>query len=555
MTTLTRRVIAQFPATGQSQNQQAPLDNLLNKLFTDGVTLVQAIFILLVGWIIASILKSVIKKLLSQTQIDNQIAAWITGRESTDSSIPIEKWISELVYWLIILFAVVACLNTLDLEAAYAPLNQLLGEITGFLPKILGAAVLLGIAWLLATLVKLIVTRILAGLQLDQRLGQQGTEAVGTAETSLEQTIGNALYWFIFLLFLPSILSTLKLQGTLLPVQGLLDEILAIIPNILAAIIIGAVGWVVAQIIRRVVTNLLAATPINQIGTKFGLSSETTGQSISQIIGTIVFVLILIPVAITALEALQIAAISQPATEMLNQVLNLLPKLFAATVVIGLSYVGGRYLSELVVNILTSVGFNNIFQWLGIAQTPFTPTTPAEPYTTPPTSEDPDTSAESYTTPSIPETTTSSTRTPSELVGIIVIVAVMSVASLTAVDILQIEALKTVVGTLLAIAAQVLVGLAVLALGLYLSNLCFNLITSSGTRQSKFLGHTARISILIFVVAMALQQMGIAPNIVNLAFGLLVGGIAAAIALAFGLGGREVAGEQLREWLNNFKQN
>ena len=54
---------------------------------------------------------------------------------------------------------------------------------------------------------------------------------------------------------------------------------------------------------------------------------------------------------------------------------------------------------------------------------------------------------------------------------------------------------------------------------------------------------------------MSLQQMGIAPNIVNLAFGLLVGGIAAAIALAFGLGGREVAAEQLREWLNNIKEN
>lgn len=344
---------------------------------------------------------------------------------------------------------------------------------------------------------------------------------------SVAQTIGNAIYWFIFLLFLPSILSTLQLQGTLVPVQGLLDQILAVIPNILGAVIIGTVGWVVAKIIQRVVSSLLAATPINEIGAKFGLSTDPTGNSLSGIIGTVVNVLILIPVAITALDALQIQAISQPATEMLNQVLTLLPKLFAATVVLGLAYVGGQYLSEMVSNVLSSVGFNNVFQWLGIAQTP-------------------PTSTEDSATPS--------TRTPSEIAGIVILVAVMLIAALTAVDILEIEALRTVVGTLLAIAGQVLVGLLVLALGLYLANLCFNLITNSGTRQAKFLGHTARISILIFVIAMALQQMGIAPNIVNLAFGLLVGGISAAIALAFGLGGREVAAEQLREWLNYFKQ-
>ncbi|MDJ0597852.1 MAG: mechanosensitive ion channel [Crocosphaera sp.] len=517
MTTLTRWFLA----------QETPIvdPSLVNQLFSDGWTLLQGLLILLVGWIIASIVRSVVTKILNSTEIDNQIANWIAGEDASSTSIPIEKWLSDFAYWIIILFAVVAFLNTLKLEAVYQPLNALLGEITSFLPKLLGAGILSAIAWLLATLSKMLITRVLGSFNLEQRLGE------GSEEISVAQTIGNAVYWFIFLLFLPSILSTLNLEGTLVPVQGLLDEILAIIPNILGAVIIAAVGWVVAKIVQRVVSSLLATTPINQLGEKFGLSSDPSGNSLSNIIGTVVNVLILIPVAITALDALQIQAISEPATEMLNQVLTLLPKLFAATLVLGLAYVGGQYLSDMVTNVLSTVGFNNIFQWLGIAQTPKTPETATE------------------------ETSTTQTRTPSQIAGMVVLVAVMLIASLTAVDILEIEALRAVVGTLLAIAGQVLVGLAVLALGLYLANLCFNLITNSGTRQAKFLGHTARISILIFVVAMALQQMGIAPNIVNLAFGLLVGGIAAAIALAFGLGGREVAAEQLREWLTKIKQN
>jgi hypothetical protein len=54
---------------------------------------------------------------------------------------------------------------------------------------------------------------------------------------------------------------------------------------------------------------------------------------------------------------------------------------------------------------------------------------------------------------------------------------------------------------------------------------------------------------------MALRQMGLADDIVNLAFGLLLGAIAVAAALAFGLGGREIAGQELGLWLKSFKSN
>ncbi|NJL23671.1 MAG: hypothetical protein HC895_27370, partial [Leptolyngbyaceae cyanobacterium SM1_3_5] len=66
---------------------------------------------------------------------------------------------------------------------------------------------------------------------------------------SLSETIGNTLYWFIFLLFLPSILSALELRGTLTPVQNLLDEILSVLPNVFAAVLIGAVGYLIAQVV------------------------------------------------------------------------------------------------------------------------------------------------------------------------------------------------------------------------------------------------------------------------------------------------------------------
>jgi predicted lipid-binding transport protein (Tim44 family) len=55
------------------------------------------------------------------------------------------------------------------------------------------------------------------------------------------------------------------------------------------------------------------------------------------------------------------------------------------------------------------------------------------------------------------------------------------------------------------------------------------------------LGNLVRILIMGLVIAMGLRAMGIADSIVNLAFGLTLGGVAVAFALAFGLGGRQPA--------------
>ena len=524
-------------------------------------TLLGATVILLVGLLIALIASFLTRSLLNRTRLDNKIADWITGRQEGVEAPPIEKWISSAVFWIIMIFTVVGVLQKLQLEVVSQPLNNFLNQILIFLPKLLGALIFLGVAWLVATLVKMVTTRALRLFRLDQRLGQQvrppdasgETSAPPTAQFSLSETIGNALYWFIFLLFLPLILDSLGLQGTTLqPLQLMLNQILGIVPNILGAIAIAAVGWFIAQVVRRIVTNLLSAAGADQLGSRFGLQATTGSQSLSWLVGTVVYVLILIPTAIAALQRLQIDAISVPAIAMLNQILNAIPKIFTAALILVIAYLIGQFLSDLVTNILTSIGFNNVFQWLGIPTTRVTRITPVAPpeddYGLP--SPSPTMGSRTVLQPS-----TVPTRTPSELVGIIVLVGIMLFAAVAATNVLQFEALTLIVTGILVIAGRILAGLVVFAIGLWLANLAFNLITSSGSHQSRILGQTARIAIIALVSAMALQQMGIASDIVNLAFGLLLGAIAVAIALAFGLGSRDIAAAQLREWLSSFKQN
>lgn len=534
--------------SGLILGQQMPvLPNPLRVLppeFNPIIDLALAIGILVIGYVIALIAEFLTKKLLDSTNLDNRLAGWIGGQQGGTEMPPVDKWIASAVFWLVMIFALVGFLDKLQLTAASQPLTSLLNQITVFLPKVLGAAGLLAVAWLLATISKLVVTRGLRLFRLDERLNQQVAGTPAQNQLSLSETLGNALYWFIFLLFLPSVLSTLELEGTLQPVQRLLDDILSILPNVLAALFIGATGWLIAQIVRRIVTNLLAATGTDLLGARVGLTQSVGGQTLSWIVGTIVYVLILIPTAIAALNALRVDAISAPAVSMLTQILNAIPQIFTAGVILAIAYFIGRFVADLVANILTGIGFNNIFYWLGLQSRPNLTVTPP---TVPP--------LDPYATVIQPEPATGlPSRTPSEIAGIVALVGIMLFATVTATDVLNLDALTSIVNQIIVISGRVLIGLIVFAIGLYLANLAYNLIASSGTRQARLLAQTARISIIALVSAMALQQMGIASNIVNLAFGLLLGAIAVAIALAFGLGSRDIAAEQVREWLAEFKE-
>ncbi|PZV10173.1 MAG: hypothetical protein DCF32_00810 [Leptolyngbya sp.] len=503
-------------------------------------SLIWAIALLVVGWIVATLAALAVRNLLRRTSLDDRVANWALGR-SSDQSIPIEKWVSTLVYWVIFLFAIVASLNALNLAGVSAPLNNFLDQIFLYLPRIGGALLLLGLAWLAATLVRSLVVNGLGRFNLDDRLAQQTGIDQGSSPVVLNETIGNVLYWFILLLFIPLILSALQLPGLLAPVEGLINSFLQAIPRIVTAGIVLAIGWVIARIVRGVVTNLLLAAGVDQLGRRLGLqSSATGGVSLASLAGTVAYVLVLIPAVVAALNELDIEAISAPAIGMLEQILTAIPQVIMAGVVIAAAYFVGRFVADLVTSLLQGAGFDNILGILGLPDLNLGTGATVQPGL--------DAEGRPMATVQTPS------RTPSEIVGIVTLVAIVLFGAVTATEILNFAGLTEIVRAILRIGARVLSGVVVFAVGLYLANLAFRLVNAMGTGQARVLAQAARIAILIFVGAMALQQMGVAPDIVNLAFGLLLGAIAVAIAIAFGLGGRDVAADQLREWLSAFKQ-
>jgi hypothetical protein len=509
-----------------------------SELWQASLPVVGAIAIFLMGWLIAVIASGLTDKVLRRMKLDAYLANSVGVYSQRFNIRQIGK---ALVFWIILLFALVAALNALNLTTVSAPLNSFLNQIFAYLPSLGAALALVAVAWVLATVAKLLVLRTADSFGLDQKLEAFEGESREQSDQShdhiaqfqqerqprssesrpalqLSRALGNVVYGFVFLFFLPLILGVLQLQGPLAPIQNLLNDFLSALPSLFKAVVIAAIGWFIARLLRDVVTNLLVAVGADRLTAFLGVQAPEGGApTLSRLGGMLTFMLVLIPTATAALDALAMPAISAPVTAMLNQILTALPLIFTAAAILLVGYLIGKYIANLVTSLLDGVGFNSFFRTIGI------------------------------------EPPLASGNTPSRIMGMIAHVAVIMVAMVAATNILNFPSLTTIITGLMVVFGQVLIGLVILGFGLYLANLAKMIISSSGSAQAKLLGQVARIAILGLVMAMALQQMGIASNIVSLAFGLLFGAMALALALAFGLGGRDVAARHLDGWVDQFK--
>jgi hypothetical protein len=322
------------------------------------------------------------------------------------------------------------------------------------------------------------------------------------------------LFWLIILLFLPGILGTLELDGILAPVQGMVNEMMGMLPNLFGALIVGGVGWFVAKIVRDLVSNLLAEGGADGMGEQVGLRGT---MSLSKLVGLVTYILIFVPALIAALQALNIEVITVPATQMLNSMMSAIPNIFAASIILAVAFFVSRLISHLISNLLGGMGFDQLPTKVGIGQV------------------------------------FEGGVTPSQLVGKVLVFFIMLFATVEAANRLGFEQLSQLVAMFIQFGGQVLLGAAIIAVGFWLSNLACEAIQRVGGSNAGMLAGIARFAILGLVLAMGLRAMGLADDIVNLAFGLTLGAIAVAIALSFGLGGREAAGKQMEYWLGRMR--
>lgn len=472
--------------------------------------------ILVVGWLVALIASAAIRGILRRARLDHRLAGVLSGRAEA-APIHAEKWTSRVVFYVLMLFVLVAFFEATGLTIVTGPLNSVLQQIIGFAPHLLSAAFLMIVAWGLASLARTVLVRVLGAAKVDERLGD-GTDSEKT-QGSIPQNVGNAAYWLVFLIFLPAILSTLGVSGLLEPVQAMTGEVIGFLPNVFAGGLILLLGWFVARIVQRILTNLLAATSIDRGASSAGLDSVMGESTLSALVGRLAHAVIMIITVISALDALQFRAISAPATKMLTLVLEAIPSIVLSVLILSVAYFVGKFVRHLVTDILARAGFDSVLARIGVTNDP-----PGDDWA------------------------------PSKIAGQIVFLGVILFAAIEASDAVGFGEVADLLAQFTAFGGQIVMGLLILGIGIFLANLAARVTRARGGTQSAGASVVVRWAILLLTGAMALRQMGLAEDIINLAFGLLLGAVAVAAAIAFGLGARDAAGREIDTWLQRLRQ-
>ena len=457
-----------------------------------------AILILLVGWIIALIIAAGVKRLLQKVGTNHKLSS-VTGRTPN-----IENLVSKLVFWFVMILAVVGSLNVLNISGVSDPFSNMVGRVLAYIPNLFAAVAVGFIGWIVARLVRAGLTNVLSRTELDEKLSSE----VGV--NALSSNIAEIFYWLVLLLFLPIVLSILGLTGLLIPVQNMVNEAIAYLPNLFIAGVILFVGYILAKIVRGIVEGLGNSLGLQTQAEKVGLFKNS---NISKFLGSFVFAIIVITALIVAFEALGIQAISQPATAMLNEIMYAIPQIIAAGLILIVAYIVSRFVGRLVAELISGAGIDEIPMKLDVQRF------------------------------------LGQTRI-SDLIGYLIVFFTMLFAISEAANRLGLEQVSVLIAMFIQFGASILLGAVILVIGFWLANVVANVVQRGEYNSSRWLANLVRILIMGLVIAMGLKAMGIADSIVNLAFGLTLGSVAVAFALAFGLGGRQPAERLLTDLLD-----
>ena len=471
---------------------------------------VSAVLILIIGWLLAVWLSGAVRKGIDAMGLDRKLGQCLpAGAEIPASNIA--KYVGRAVYFLILLFAVLGCLTALNLSQAAAPIQKFFDALSSYAANLIGALALVFVAWVVATVVKIAAAAAIRSMNLEKKLAEHADVKEGE---SIAVTTAGILYWVVLLFFLPSILRTLKIDGITAPIEQMLTKFMEYIPNLIGAGAILFVGLFAAKIIRKAASGLVVISHLDSLGEKAGVSKVFGNKGLSGMIGIVAYTLVAIPVIISALTALKIDSLSNSVAGLFDKFLNATGDIIGAALLIFIAFLVGSFVAGIVTQIFENFGFNALMAKLGFKNKE-----------------------------------TSSAPTPAALVGKIAFVAILFLAAIAAAELLQFQELSVLLRSFMTFGGNIIVGIIVMLIGIWLSNFAADSVKD---KCNSLIALVVRLAVLIFTGAIAIHSMDIGGPIVHTAFTFLLGAVCVAIALAFGLGGRDFAAAKLQEWKEQF---
>ena len=366
--------------------------------------------------------------------------------------------------------------------------------------KWVAAAAILLLGWIISLVIQMIVSGAINRTGIGKRAKTTGG--------NIGSSIGKAAFWLALLYTLYLAASRLGMGQYFEPIQNLFTNITNFLPNLLGAGLILVIGGVIARVCKMATTSVLEAAQIDNLATRFGVTEATgSSSSIAKALGALVFVLIIVPVIVAALDQLNISAISDPLKLVLNGFLGYIPQLIAATVVLAVTIFIGRYASNFLAGFLPTIGFDKaINEIVSIDDGEGLKTSPAK------------------------------------AAGYLVFLITLVIGVSAAVTLLNNASLTFAFSSFQKFGGLLLKGAILITIGVFLANLLGRFM---GSIVSPRIASFVKYSVMILFIFIGLSEIDQKDQIVPTAFQAFVYASAAAATIAFGLGGREWASKVL----------
>lgn len=388
-------------------------------------------------------------------------------------------------------------------------MGNFLTQLQAAVPSIIYGIILLVVAFIVAGIARKLVVKLLKKIKADKYTDKLGVIDEETG-SSLD-FIGNLVYFIVFLLFLPAVLDKLGMQGVSSPITNFVSKFLNFIPSLIAAAIILAVGIFLARLIRQLVKPVLKRLNVDRLQEKAGISSEETVM-LSTVIAQVIYVIILIMVITAALQALNISAISEPAISMLDMVFAAIPRLFVAIAIIVIGNAIAKMVGKLLESILSSIGADGLIHKI--------------------TASDSDKLKD---------------FSLSKFVGQFVRFIMVLFFVVEGFNFLNFEVLQSIGEGIISYVPYIIGAILIMGITFFIATWVQSIILKKFS-NSKATATIIKSIIIIIGVFMTLSQLGLAKSIVNAAFVIILGALAVAFAISFGIGGRDFAANILRRF-------
>ena len=375
--------------------------------------------------------------------------------------------------------------------------------------SVIKAVLLLILALIVAKIAKSLIVKLLTKTKISYLLEKTGK--LETQETIIS-FVGKLIYLLVFLLFVPGIFECLGMNAVSSPILNVLNTMWGYLPNVLAAAVILCVGFFVAKLVRELLVPVFDKIKVNRLQEKAGMEVADSAK-LSNTLAYIIYVLILIPVIITALRVLNISAISDPAIAMLNIIFTYIPSILAALVIIVIGCMVAKFAGNIVKRLIASAGLDAKLASLL------------------------DGKAGKFEL--------------SKTIGMTVQIVMIVFFAVESLNVLHLQVVTNIGAAVIGYLPYVLAAVLIL-IACYVCNA----IAQKALKKNGHTTYAVACQCAIYLIGgfMVLSELGIAKEIVNTVFIVIVAAVAVAFAISFGVGGREFAGRSLKKLEAKFEK-